>query len=52
MNVANLCELINTEKDLNEKSTVKFELGRQIGSKEAAFCQQHFVDCDKTLKRT
>jgi hypothetical protein len=44
MNVANLCGLINKEKNLNKKPTVKFDLGRRIGSKEAAFCQQHFVD--------
>jgi hypothetical protein len=30
--------------NLNEKPTVNFDLGRRIGSKEAAFCQQHFVD--------
>jgi hypothetical protein len=44
MNVANLCGLINMEKDLITKPTVKFDFGRRIGSKEAAFCQQHFVD--------
>jgi hypothetical protein len=35
MNVTNLCGLINTEMDLNEKPTVKFDLARRIGSKRS-----------------